>query len=181
MAGPKGASQSGAMSEQFLRANRARLAEIGRYRAERDASGLVIRWRNPARLARWKPPVPMALEFSVQRHGRDCDPDYHVFLLMARVTDGLPGLLRQAPRAVMGAPDPDRSFPTVGAELRRAARCGDPEAVLRVERLMPGGRPSYGIHLVVSFIGKGGDSRLLRFDFDAYALTVSNAEEYGDD
>ena len=169
------------MSDKFLRANRARLSEIGRYQAERDASGLVIRWRNPARLARYRPPVPMDLEFSVERHGRNCDLDDHMFLLMARVADGLPGLLRQVPLAVMGMPDPDRTFPTVGAELRRAARCHDPEAVLRVERLMPAGRPEYRVHLVVSFISDGGGSRVQYFSFDAYALAVTDVEEYGDD
>lgn len=168
------------MSEKFLRANRARLAEIGRYRAERDAAGLTIRWPAPARLARPGPP-PIDLEFSVQPHGRDADPDDHMFLLMARVADALPDLLRQSPRAMFGAPDPDRTFPTVAAALRRAARGGDPEAVLRVERLVAGGRPSYGVHLAVSFLDKGGGSRLLRFDLDAYALAVSNVEEYGDE
>src|SRR5262245_25233858 len=167
------------MSDKFLRANRTRLTEIGRYRAERDSSGLVIRWKNPARLARWRPPLPLHLEFSVERHGRDCDPDDHMFLLMAWVADGLPGLLRQAPLAVMGMPDPDRTFPTVGTELRRAARCHHPEAVLRVERLMPGGRPAYEVHLVVSFLD-GYDSKVQYFSFDAYALTVTNVEEYGD-
>lgn len=81
----------------------------------------------------------------------------------------------------MGTPNPSRSIPTVAAELRRAARSGTLEAVLRVERLMPGGHPSYSVHLAVSFVGEGGGSRLLRFDFDAYALSVSNMDEYGDD
>jgi hypothetical protein len=180
MAVSKRVKRTGVLSAAFLRTHQARLVEIGRYRAERDAFGVVIHWKNPARLARGRTPIPVDLEFIVERDGRNCDPDDHMFLLMARITDGFPQLLRQVPLAVNGIPDPERTSPTVATELRHVGRCSDPEAVLRVERLMSGERPSYNVYLDLSYLEDIAFMRRVRFDFDAYALTVTNVDADSD-
>jgi len=180
MAEPKRNKRAGTLSVSFLRSHEAQLAEIGRYRLERDEFGLVIRWKNPARLARWRTPIPVDLEFIVERDGRNCDPDDHMFLLMARVTDGFAQLLRRVPLAANGIPEPERSPATIAAELRKAARWSRPAAVLQVERRMMSGRSSYYVFLDLSYEEDIAFRQRVTFEFDAYNLTVTNVDADSD-